>query len=94
MEQGVPAIVGLVEEAAPAEAGSLAATGLACVWRLLESRVGKAPGAGLPVEHLIRMAAAANLGHRLVRVMHALAKHVPAQVSQCLSLIATGQRDC
>ena len=62
MRQGVPAIVGLVEEAAPAEAGSLAATGLACVWRLLESR---------------------NLGHRLVRVMHGLAKHVPAQVGQC-----------
>ena len=72
--------MGLIEETAPAEAGSLTATGLSCVWRLLESRVAASPAAGLPVEHVIRLMAAANLGHRLVRAMHGLAKVARAQV--------------
>ena len=61
--------------------------GLACVWRLLEARTTATSSASLPVEHVIRLLAAANLGHRLVRAMHGLHKAAQAQVRAALSVM-------
>ena len=71
--------MGLIEETSPSEPSLLTAVGLACVWRLLESRTA-ASLANLPTEHMIRLLAAANLGHRLVRAMHSLHKTAQLQV--------------
>ena len=89
--QGVPHLVSLIEETAPGEPSLLTAVGLACVWRLLESRTAPST-AEFPIEHMIRLLAASNLGHRLVRAMHSLHKAAQLQVwclvSSCLMCCA------
>ena len=63
MTQGIPLLVGLIEDAP----NTLAATGLAGVWRLLDSR------GMIPLNHLCRLLAAAGLAHRLVATLMPLA---------------------
>ena len=83
--QGVPYLVSLIEETAPGEPSLLTAVGLACVWRLLESRTALS-AADFPIEHMIRLLAASNLGHRLVRAMHSL--HKAAQLQVCCLVLS------
>lgn len=83
--QGLPLLVGLVEEGGAHDDGALTAIAVPCLWRLLQ-----APPAALPHPQLCRVLASLGLCHRLVKALHGL--HSALQAASAVSCMSGQQR--